>query len=144
MEIMLSVQNAEATLSSRGGRSPTVVEIAEYLGIDTEQVLEGMEAVAARRATSLDEPIVSDSRDESALIHDTIGSDDEGYEQVDTSVTLAAVVKQLRAEDRRVLALRINDELTQKEIAARIGVSQTQVSRILRRITDELHERIEL
>jgi RNA polymerase sigma-B factor len=100
MEIMLNVQNAEATLSSRGGRSPTVVEIAEYLAV--------------------------------------------GPEQVDTSVTLAAVVKQLRAEDRRVLALRINDELTQKEIAARIGVSQMQVSRILRRITDELHERIEL
>jgi RNA polymerase sigma-B factor len=54
------------------------------------------------------------------------------------------VVKQLRAEDRRVLALRINDELTQKEIAARIGVSQMQVSRILRRIKDELRHRIEL
>jgi RNA polymerase sigma-B factor len=144
MEMMLSVQNAEATLSSRSGRSPTVVEIAEYLGVDTEEVLEGMEAVAARHATSLDEPIVSASRDESALVHDLIGSDDEGYEHVDTSATLAAVVKQLRPSDRRVLALRINDELTQKEIAARIGVSQMQVSRILRRIADELRERIAL
>ena len=103
-----------------------------------------MEAIAARHAASLDEPIVSDSRDASALVHDSIGSDDAGYEQVDTSAALAAVVKQVRAEDRQVLALRINDELTQKEIAARIGVSQIQVSRILRRITDELRRRIEL
>jgi RNA polymerase sigma-B factor len=144
LELMLSVQNAEATLSSRTGRSPTVVEIAEYLGVETEQVLEGLEAVSARHAASLDEPIVSDSRDESALVHESIGSDDEGYEQVDTSATLAAAVKQLRPGDRRVLALRINDELTQKEIADRIGVSQMQVSRILRRIVDELRQRIEL
>ena len=100
-----------------------------------------MEAIAARHAASLDEPIVSDSRDASALVHDSIGSDDAG---VDTSAALAAVVKQVRAEDRRVLALRINDELTQKEIAARKGVSQMQVSRILPRITDELRRRIEL
>ncbi|MGZ4247482.1 MAG: SigB/SigF/SigG family RNA polymerase sigma factor [Solirubrobacteraceae bacterium] len=143
LELMLSVQNAEATLSSRGGRSPTVVEIAEYLGVDTEQVLEGLEAVAARHAASLDEPIVRESRDESAPVHESIGSDDEGYERVDTSVTLAAAVKQLRPGDRRVLALRIGDELTQREIAERIGVSQMQVSRILRRIADELRQRIE-
>ena len=85
-----------------------------------------------------------DSRNESALVHDTIGSDDEGYEQVDTSASLAALLKRLRAEDRRVLALLINDELTQTEIAARIGVSQMQVSRILRRIVDEQRRSSEL
>lgn len=67
-----------------------------YLGVETEQVLEGLEAIAARHAASLDEPIVSDSRDESALVHESIGSDDEGYEKVDTSATLAAAVKKLR------------------------------------------------
>ena len=120
-----------------------MVEIAEYLRVDTEQVLEGLEALAARHASSLDEPIVSDSRDESSLVHESIGSDDEGYEQVDTSATLAAAVKQLRADDRRLLALRIGDEVTQKEIADRIGVSQMQVSRMLRRIEGELRQRIE-
>jgi RNA polymerase sigma-B factor len=55
-------------------------------------------------------------------------------------VSLAAAVKQLRRSDREVLALRFRDELKQSEIADRIGVSQMQVSRILRRATDRLRE----
>ncbi|HET7048833.1 MAG TPA: SigB/SigF/SigG family RNA polymerase sigma factor [Solirubrobacteraceae bacterium] len=143
-EMMLNVKNAEATLASKTGRSPTVFEIAEYLGVETEHVLDALEATAARQAASLDEPLVGDAHDNSDSIHETIGCDDQGYELVDTSVSLAAAVKQLRAADRRVLALRVGNDLTQKQIADRIGVSQMQVSRILRRVSGELRELIGL
>jgi RNA polymerase sigma-B factor len=73
-----------------------------------------------------------------------IGVEDEGYGLVETSASLAAAVKRLRLSDRQVLTLRFRDELKQKEIAERIGVSQMQVSRILRRVTDELRQQIEL
>jgi RNA polymerase sigma-B factor len=141
-EMMLDVKNAEATLGSMTGRSPTVVDIAEYLGVETEHVLDALEATAARQAASLDEPLVGDAHQDSATIHESIGSDDEGYELVETSLSLAAAVKELRAPDRRVLALRLASDLTQKQIADRIGVSQMQVSRILRRVGDDLRARI--
>jgi RNA polymerase sigma-B factor len=71
-----------------------------------------------------------------------IGAEDEGYELVDTSTSFAAAVKQLRRSDREVLALRLRDDLKQSEIAERVGVSQMQVSRILRRATDQLRETV--
>jgi RNA polymerase sigma-B factor len=143
-ELVLKVQEAEVALGSRTGRSPTVGEIAEHLAVDTEQVLEALEAVAAHHATSLDAPIVTDGSDESATIHDTIGAEDEGYELIETSASLTAAFKYLPVTDRQVLMLRFRDELKQKDIADRMGVSQMQVSRILRRVTDELRQRIEL
>jgi RNA polymerase sigma-B factor len=139
-ELVMKVQEAESTLSSGTRRSPTVVEIAEYLAVDSEQVLEALEAVAAHHATSLDAALETENGDKLATGHDVIGVEDERYGLVETSASLAAAVKKLRISDRQVLALRFRDELKQKEIAERIGVSQMQVSRILRRVTDELRQ----
>ena len=141
-ELVLKVQHAEAALSSSSGRSPTVVEISQYLTVDTEEVLEALDALKARDAESLDAPLHGDDGDEPASFHDVIGGEDEGYGLFDTSASLAAAVKRLRAADRRVLVLRFRDELKQAEIAERIGVSQMQVSRILSRITDQLRQEI--
>jgi RNA polymerase sigma-B factor len=71
-----------------------------------------------------------------------IGREDEGYALVDTSSSLAGAVQRLRKTDREVLELRLNRGMTQSEIAKHIGVSQMQVSRILRRATDQLRETI--
>jgi RNA polymerase sigma-B factor len=143
-ELVMKVQDAERVLSSGTGRSPAVVEIAEYLAVDSEQVLEALEAVTAHQATSLDTAAETENGDELATGHDVIGVEDEGYGLVETSASLAAAVKRLRLSDRQVLTLRFRDELKHKEIAERIGVSQMQVSRILRRVTDELRQQIEL
>ena len=69
-----------------------------------------------------------------------IGREDEGYALVDTSASLAGAVQRLRKTDREVLELRLNRGMTQREIATRIGVSQMQVSRMLRRATEQLRE----
>jgi len=143
-ELVLKVQTASAKLSSNTGRSPTIVEIAEYLEIDTDQVLEAFEATASRYATSLEAPIESGAEDGSITRHDTVGSDDEGYALVEASTSLSASVRRLPDADRRVLALRFRHGMTQRQIAERIGVSQMQVSRILRRITGELREEMEI
>jgi RNA polymerase sigma-B factor len=142
-ELVLRIQDADAKLGSTSTRSPTVAEIARYLNIDEEQVLEGLEALAAHRADSMDHPLDASGDDSPLTPHDTIGTLDEGYALVDTSATLATAVKQLRRSDREVLALRFRDDLKQSEIAEQIGVSQMQVSRILRRATDQLRQHIE-
>jgi RNA polymerase sigma-B factor len=142
-EVVLRVQGAEAELGSGTGRSPTVVEIAEYLTVDTEAVLEALEAMAAHNAASLDAPIESEIGDDATTHHDTIGVEDDGYALVDASASLADAVRALRKADREVFALRFRDDLSQREIATRLGVSQMQVSRMLRRATDQLREAID-
>ena len=139
-ELVLRVQSAEEQLSSRTGRSPTVLEIAEHLQLETESVLDALEAIAARNASSLDAPIDAEPGEDAATPHDTIGREDDGYALVEASTSLAGAVQKLRKTDREVLELRLNHGLTQSEIAKRIGVSQMQVSRILRRATDQLRE----
>jgi RNA polymerase sigma-B factor len=143
-ELVLRIQDADAKLGSSGRRSPTVDEIAAYLDIDTEQVLDGLEAIAAHHATSMDQPIDAGHDEGISTPHDTVGCEDEGYALVDTSTSLAAAVRQLRRADREVLALRFRDDLKQSEIAEKIGVSQMQVSRILRRATDQLRETVDV
>jgi RNA polymerase sigma-B factor len=143
-ELVLRVQDADAKLGSATGRSPTVDQIADYLNIAIEQVLEGLEAIGAHHATSMDQPIETNPDEGTSTPHDTVGTEDEGYALVETYTSLAAAVKQLRRSDREVLALRFRDDLKQSEIADRIGVSQMQVSRILRRATDQLRETVDI
>jgi RNA polymerase sigma-B factor len=143
-ELALKVQDADIKLSSRAQRSPTVADIAQYLEIDTEQVLEALEVLATHHAASLDAPVGQIVDDETLTRLDTIGVEDDRFTLVDTAASLSAAVQRLPDADRHVLALRFDEELTQHQIAERIGVSQMQVSRILRRITDQLRETMDM
>jgi RNA polymerase sigma-B factor len=142
-ELVLRIQDADTKLGSTGRRSPSVDEIAQYLNLDTDTVLEGLEAIAAHHASSMDQPIEAGQEDGTSTPHDTVGTIDDGYALVNTTASLATAVKQLRRADREVLALRFRDDLKQSEIAERIGVSQMQVSRILRRATDQLRQTVD-
>ena len=142
-ELVLKVQGAEAKLSSQSGRSPSVIDIAQYLQLETEQVLDALEAIAAQRVTSLDAPVAEDGSHETSTAHDKVGAEDERYELIETTASLGVAVKQLRRDDREVLALRVRKDLKQHEIAERVGVSQMQVSRILRRVNDQLRQELE-
>jgi RNA polymerase sigma-B factor len=143
-ELTLKVQEAETKLSRMTGRSPTVVEIAQALQLETEVVLEALEAIAANQALSLDAQIESDADSEASSRHELVGADDQGYESVEVSISLESAVRRLPETDRELLTLRYRDQLTQREIASRIGVSQMQVSRMLRRITNQLREPLEI
>jgi RNA polymerase sigma-B factor len=143
-ELVLRIQDADAKLGSTSRHSPTVNEIAEFLNLDIEEVLEGLEALQAHRADSMDQPIDAGDDETSSTPHDTIGKEDDGFALVDTAASLAVAIRQLRRTDREVLELRFRDDLKQREIAEQIGVSQMQVSRILRRATDQLRETAEI
>jgi RNA polymerase sigma-B factor len=143
-ELVLKVQAADAKLSSNTGRSPTVDEIALYLEVEAEHVLEALEAMNFRYASSLDAPIENGSDDGTLTRHETVGSDEEGYALAETSASLAISVGDLPAADREVLTLRFKYGMTQRQIAEQIGVSQMQVSRILRRITNGLRETMDI
>jgi RNA polymerase sigma-B factor len=141
-ETVLKVQDADAKLSGRHGRSPSVTEIADYLGYEIESVLEALDALAARRAVSLDAPIATNTEEPTGSLHDVVGSEEEGYAFVDTRLSLAAAARELPGSDRQVLSMYFEDKLAQRDVAARLGISQMQVSRSLRRSRNHLGESI--
>jgi RNA polymerase sigma-B factor len=136
-ERALKVQEAEAKLSARSGRSPTVGELAEYLEIGSEEVLEALEAAQAHHGTSLDAPI-DDGQGSRATVADTVGVRDERLESVDALATIGRAARELPERDRLMLALYFLKDLPQTEIAKRVGVSQMHVSRTLRRSVEAL------
>ena len=132
-ELALRVDRAIDDLTAARGCSPRVEEIAQYLGLSTEEVLCALSARRSHYSLSLEQPSPrdEDSSDEHAL-GDALGALDERYALVDMKLFLATALPLLPFEQRRALSLRINEHLFQSEIAARIGCSQMQVSRLLR------------
>jgi RNA polymerase sigma-B factor len=138
-ELALKVQKAEQAVSLRLGRSPTADELAQYMEVSVEQVIDGLEAAAAHHAASLDEPHDEPDREPRPL-SEVLGEDDARFEQIDASLTIRSAARRLSEREQRVLQLRFHGELTQSEIAKRIGVSQMQVSRILRIAIERMRE----
>jgi RNA polymerase sigma-B factor len=140
-ERALAVATAREELVADTGREPSIDELAQRLELRVEEVLDALEAAAGHRAGSLDAP--ASQGEEAGTLADTLGRDDERFELVDAGLTIAAAARGLPERDRRMLALRFGDELSQKQIAARVGVSQMQVSRVLRRTLEQMRETIE-
>jgi RNA polymerase sigma-B factor len=138
-ERALKVEEAQQKLSTRNGHPPTVPELAEYLELSIAEVLEALETAGAHHAVSLDAPH-SDDDGESAPLAASFGEEDHRYELIEDGLTIASVAGQLPIHERQVLELRFVEDLTQTQIAARIGVSQMQVSRILRHALGRLRE----
>src|SRR5690348_9350546 len=91
-ELVLKVQDADAKLNSRLGRSPTVVEIAQFLEARTEDIVEALDALAAHRATSLDAPIETGIEDGSNTRYDLVGSEDERFSLVEMHASMKAAI----------------------------------------------------
>jgi RNA polymerase sigma-B factor len=138
-EMALKVEQARQQIAKRSGRSPSVSELSEYLEWSVEDVIEALEAGSAHHSVSLDAPTDNGEGEVGTLVQ-SIGHDDDGYETVEARATIAAAAKLLTARERKVLHLRFVDDLTQTQIAEQIGVSQMQVSRILRRALAELQD----
>jgi RNA polymerase sigma-B factor len=130
-DLALKLEQVQRTLLTRTGRQPTFGELAEYLEVSIEDVCDAAEAAGAHHATSLDAPMENDEGDRLALV-DTLGGLDDSYERVEDRMCVARAWRCLNERERRVLGMRFLDERTQVQIAAELGVSQMQVSRILR------------
>jgi RNA polymerase sigma-B factor len=138
-ELALKVQQAEERLSAGCGRSPTVQELAQYMEIGVEDVIGALEAAAGHHSTPLDAPTGRQVEERATLV-DTLGAEDERFALIDAAVTIASAVGELSDRERLVLGLYFLEDRTQPQIASVIGVSQMQVSRILRGALERLRE----
>jgi RNA polymerase sigma-B factor len=140
-ELALRVDKTASALSSEHGRAPTVGEIAAAMDVSEEQVLEALQAAAAYRAGSLDAPRPGAGEDSpSESIGDAIGVQESGFERAEERATLGPMFAHITERERLVLTLRFAEDLTQAEIGERIGVSQMQVSRLIRQALARLRE----
>jgi RNA polymerase sigma-B factor len=137
-ELQLEVAKKRDELTSQLGRSPTVQELADAVDAPFEEVLATIQSVGARRTRSLDEPTGEDM-----TLADSIGGRDVELERTEMRVLLGDAMGVLSSRDREVLRLRFEDDLTQTEISARIGVSQMQISRIIRQSIAKLRLEID-
>lgn len=140
-ELALDVARAERALTATLGRAPSVPQIAEYLEIDIESVLCGIDARDAHHASSLDAPAggMNDDDDPEALVA-TLGATDERIELVETLEALEAGIRRLPHKERAAVELKLSAQLRQVDIAQRLDCSQMQVSRMLARAHTRLRE----
>jgi len=129
-ELALRVDRAVTRLSV-GRRTPSVGEIAQAVQASEEQVLEALEAAGAYRAGSLDAPRGAQG-EEGESIADSLGAEDGGFQLAEQRALLEPMLLRISARERLVLQLRFGEDMTQAEIGERIGVSQMQVSRLIR------------
>ena len=134
-ELHLRLGSVVATLNQELGRSPTIAEIATHASVSEEDVLEAMEAGQAYRFTSLDAPVPGE---DAMPLSSQIGEDDVQMVDVEHRASLSPLIAKLPAREQTILHLRFFEGLTQSEIAARLGISQMHVSRLLARSLAQL------
>jgi RNA polymerase sigma-B factor len=136
-ELYLELGHTIDTLSQELGRPPTVPELAESIGVSQDAILEAIEAGQGYRSSSIDAP---GQRDET--LADRLGTDDREVAMVDERSVLAPALAALPERQQEVVRLRFVEGLTQSEIAARVGISQMHVSRLLAQSLARIRENL--
>lgn len=137
-ERCLEVDRAVDALSTTLGRSPSPTDIAKLTGCSVEEVLEALEAASAYSPVGLDAPPRAGEDDGGGAASDRIGAEDPGYDLVELGQALGPAFRALPPREQAIVRLRFLEDLTQADIAERVGISQMQVSRLLRRSLERL------
>lgn len=137
-ELYLHLGQTTEDLSHRLGRAPTLAEMATASDATEEEVLEALEAGRGYRSASLDEP-----GPDGGSPQDRLGRDDPDYAHAEDRTVLLPVMQTLPERERAILRMRFIEDLTQSEIAERVGISQMHVSRLLARSLQQLRSAFE-
>ena len=141
-ELSAKVNQATDTLTTQFQRSPTIQEIADYLDASVDEVLEAMESSSAYSSVPL-EGTGSSENDDAPSVIDRYGSEDNELALTDDRLVIEEALKGFSPREREVIELRFLKGMTQIEIAEQLGISQVQVSRLLRRTLKKIQDKID-
>jgi RNA polymerase sigma-B factor len=141
-ELHLRLGTATAELSQRLGRAPTATELASELGMERDEVVEGLVAGSSYNTLSIDTGGGSDD-DDARAIADTLGDVDVGLDRIEDREALRPLLEALPERERMVLVLRFFESMTQTQIAERVGISQMHVSRLLAKSLARLRDQLQ-
>ncbi|MBC2576646.1 SigB/SigF/SigG family RNA polymerase sigma factor [Peptostreptococcus canis] len=137
-ELSKKISNAKIYLEQENKKSPRPSEIAEYLEITEEEVLEAMEASYGYQPISLDTPSNDDSEDKDMTLGDRVGSEEKKFSQIEERDFLEHFMKNLNELEVKIIEGRFFNNKTQSVIAEEIGISQMTVSRLEKKIIEKL------
>lgn len=141
-ELSAKVNSATDELTARLQRSPSIEEVAEYLGTTADEVLEAMESSSAYSSVPLEAQGGNEDDDAPSVI-DRYASVDGDLEASDDRMVLEEVIGEFPEADQQAIRMRFIDGMTQVEIAKRLGISQVQVSRMLCRALRRIQDKID-
>lgn len=136
---VIAVARAADELEGEHQRKPTVGEIAERLGVGREEVVEARAAALAHRPDSLDAR-VRGAEDAGETVGERLGMPEDGYRRAEDREALRWMMRVLSPRDRLIVRLRFERDLTQEQIGEQVGISQMQVSRVLRQSLVRMRE----
>ena len=139
-ELHQSVVRVNEQMKNELGREPTVAELAERLGVTPDDVTEAMEIGPAYMPLSLDQPIASGEGESSRSVSEQIGGADPELDRVEMRDVLDRAMEHLTPRERSIMAMRFYEQMSQSEIARRLGISQMHVSRLQRAALEQLRK----
>ncbi|OIJ14578.1 RNA polymerase sigma factor SigB [Anaerobacillus arseniciselenatis] len=139
-ELGPKIKNAVEKLTTELQRSPKVAEIASFLGVSEEEVLETMEMSKSYQALSVDRSIEADQEGGAVTLLDLVGATDTGYEKTDQQLLIEKAFSVLTDREKQILYCTFYEELSQKETGEKLGISQMHVSRLQRKALEKLKE----
>lgn len=139
-ELHVKLGFANSALIQQLGRAPSARELADHLGLNVEEVYEGLEAASAYQAVSLSEPVTSSSDD--VTLDNALGMVDDAFEQIEDRESIQPLLNSLPERERKMLILRFFGNQSQSQIAEQVGISQMQVSRVLAKTLRRLREQL--
>ncbi|MFI2783282.1 RNA polymerase sigma factor SigF [Streptomyces sp. ALB3] len=139
-ELRLDLAKAGDELAQKLDRAPTVLELADRLGLSRDEVVEGMAASNAYTASSLDAKPDDHGDGNEAALADRLGYEDNGIEGIEYVESLKPLIASLPLRDRTILSMRFVSNMTQSEIGEELGISQMHVSRLLSRTLVKLRK----
>ncbi|SHL51127.1 RNA polymerase, sigma 28 subunit, SigD/FliA/WhiG [Pseudonocardia thermophila] len=140
-DLHVAINSAVAQLAQDLGRAPKPSEIAQHLDVPLADVLEGLEASEAYRSSSLDEMLSSEQG--SATLGELVGEADAALDRVEFRQTLRPLLGELAERERLIVMLRFFGNMTQTQIAEKVGISQMHVSRLLAQTLERLRDRLD-
>ncbi|GAA0447272.1 MAG: RNA polymerase sigma factor SigB [Bacillota bacterium] len=142
-ELGPKIKKAVDTLTTNNQKSPTVREIADYLEVSEEDILETMEMGKSYKALSVDRKIEADSDGSTVAILDLVGNEEAGYNTIDQRMLLEKILPILSEREQQILKYTYFENMSQKETGELLGISQMHVSRLQRRSLRKLREAIQ-
>jgi len=139
-ELHQSVVRVNEQMKNELGREPTVAELADRLGVTPDDVTEAMEIGPAYVPLSLDQPVASSDGQDSRAVSEQIGSPDPELDRVEMRDVLDRAMEHLTPRERSLMAMRFYEQMSQSEIARRLGISQMHVSRLQRAALEQLRK----
>jgi len=143
-ELGPKIKKAADALTIELQRSPYVHEIAQYLEVGEEEVLETMEMSKSYQALSVNRSLEADQEGGEVTLLDLVGNDDDGYEQADQKMLLEKAFQVLNEREKEILQCTYYENLSQKETGEKLGISQMHVSRLQRRALQKLRDSIRI